>query len=116
MDKEDLEEAEATVSFAEKIGVFDKAPTAESTTPANKAPHQVLEPSISQANWDKIMADVAEVKANQVEINKKLYLELAFEKKVDLLLQILNKKEKQGKNKNDSDTTALDELLNLPAY
>ena len=59
---------------------------------------------------------MAVVKANQEEINKKLDLVLAFEKKVDLLLQIFNKKEEQGKNNNDSDTTASDKFLNPPAY
>ena len=42
------------------------------------------------------MADVAEVNANQLEINNTLDLILQFEKKVDLLLQILKKKEEQG--------------------
>ena len=46
VDKEDLEEAEAAVSFIEKTGVFDKALTVESTPPVEKAPSQALEPSI----------------------------------------------------------------------
>ena len=91
VDKEDLEEAEAVVAFAEKTGVFNKAP------PTNKEPPQVLEPSIPQANWDKLVANVDEVKANQKETKKNLDLVLQFEKKVDLL-QILNKKEQE---KND---------------
>ena len=44
VDKEDLEETEALAAFAEKTGVFDKAP------PADKAPPEVLEPFIPQAN------------------------------------------------------------------
>ena len=35
---------------------------------------------------------------------------------MDLLLQNLNKKREQGKNKNDYNTTASNEFLNLPAY
>ena len=46
VDKEDLEEAEAVTSFAEKTRVFDKAPAAESTPPTEKAPPQASEPSI----------------------------------------------------------------------
>ena len=72
VDKADLEEAEAATSFAKKTRVYDKAPVVESTPLADKAPPQVSEPSIPQANWYKLVADVAEVKANQVEINKKL--------------------------------------------
>ena len=97
VDKEDLEEAEAVMSFIEKIGDSDKTLASESTLPTDKASPQVSEPSIPQANWDKLVAGVAEVKANQVEINKKLDLVLAFKKKVDLFLQILNKNEDQGK-------------------
>ena len=50
VNKEDLEEAEATTAFAEKIGVFDKSPSDDTTQPANKAPPQVSKPSIPQAN------------------------------------------------------------------
>ena len=38
------------------------------------------------------MTYVAEVKANQLEIKAKLDLVLQFEKKVDLLIQILSQK------------------------
>ena len=107
----DKQEAEAATTFAEKIGVFDKAPSKDTTPPTNKPPSQVSEPSIPQANWDRLVADVAIVKANQQEINKKLDLTLAFGKKLDLLLHILNKKEEQGKNNNDSDTTTSDVFL-----
>ena len=113
VDKEDLEEAETAASFAEKIGVFDKAPAAESTPPADKAPPQALEPSIPQASWDKLVADMAEVKAKKLEINKKFDLVLQFEKKVDLLLQILNKKEE--KNEEQGGSSALNEFLNPPS-
>ena len=87
VDKEDFEEVEITAAFVKKTEVFTKAP------PTNKAPPQVLESSIPQASWDKLVVDVAKVKANQEEIKKKLDLVLQFEKKVDLLLQILTKKE-----------------------
>ena len=58
---------------------------------------------------------MAKVKANQEEIKKKLDLVLQFKKKVDLLLQILTKKE-QGKNDNDSNTTASNEFLYPPTF
>ena len=58
------------------------------------------------------MADVAEVKANQLEINKKLDLVLQFEKKVDFLLQILNKKEEEKQEQGGSFASA--EFLNPP--
>ena len=67
-DREDLEEAKAAAAFIEKTGVFDKAPPADKTPPADKGPPQVSKPSIPQANWDKLVADVAEVKVNQEEI------------------------------------------------
>ena len=108
VDKEDLEEAKDAVAFAEKIGVFDKTP------PTDKTPPQVSKPSIQQDNWDKLVADMAKVKANQEEIKKKLDLVLQFKKKVDLFLQILTKKE-QEKNDNDSNTTA-DEFLYPPTF
>ena len=78
VDKDDLEEAEAATSFAEKTGVFDKALAAESTAPApaETTPPQALEPSISKAIFDKLVADVVEVKANQLEIKAKLDLVL----------------------------------------
>ena len=38
VDKEDLEEAKAAASFAEKTVVYDKAPTIESTSPVEKHP------------------------------------------------------------------------------
>ena len=44
VDKEDLEETESVVSFAEKTGVFDKAPATESTP--QKKYLQASEPSI----------------------------------------------------------------------
>ena len=64
VDKEDLKEVEAATAFAEKNGIFDKAP------PADKTPPEVSQPSIPQGTWDKLVADVAEVKANQEEIKK----------------------------------------------
>ena len=67
--KENLEEAEATTSFAKMTGVFDKAPDVESTPPADKKPPRVLEPSIPQASWDKLVVDVVEVMVNQLDIN-----------------------------------------------
>ena len=70
MDKEDLDEAKATAAFVEKTGVFDKAPLADNTPPANKAHPQVLEPFIPQANCDKLFTDMVEVKANQEEIKR----------------------------------------------
>ena len=42
--------------------------------------------SISKVTFDKLVADTAEVKANQLEIKAKLDLALQFDKKVDLLL------------------------------
>ena len=48
-------------------------------------------------------------------LQKKLDLVLQFEKKVDFLLQILNKKE-QWKNDNDFETSASNEFLNPLAY
>ena len=86
VDKEDLEETEAIAAFPEKAGVFDKVPLEDTTPPANKAHRQVSEPTIPQANWDKLVIDVAAVKENQEAINKKLVLVLQFAKKVDLLL------------------------------
>ena len=74
VDNDDLEEAEATTSFVEKAGVFDKAPAAESTPSVEIAPSQALEPSISKATFDKLVADMAEVKDNQLEIKAKLDL------------------------------------------
>ena len=112
---EDLEKAEAPAAFAETTGVFDKAPSDDTTPPANKASPQIPEPSILQANQDKLVVDVVAVKANQEEINKKLDSVLQLEKKVDLLLQNLKKME-QGKNKNDFDITASNEFLNSIAY
>ena len=60
VDKDDLEEAETVASFAEKAGVFDKAPAAESTPPVETTPQQASEPFISQTIFDKLVADVAE--------------------------------------------------------
>ena len=60
------------------------------------------------------MADVAEVKANQLEIKTKLDLVLQFEKNVDLLLQILSQKE--DKKEEHGTSSATDETSNpLPA-
>ena len=58
---------------------------------------------------------MAEVKANQKKIKKKLDLVLQFEKNVDLILQILTKKE-QGKNDKDSKATDSDEFLYPSSY
>ena len=95
VDKEHLEEAETTASFAKKSGVFDKAPAAESTPPAEKEPLQASDSSISKATFDKLGVDLVEVKANKLEINAKLDLVLQFKKKVDLLLLILSQKEEK---------------------
>ena len=73
VDHEDLEEATTIAKITEKIMVFDKAP-ATSTD-------EVPEPSIPQSKWDKLVTNVAELKANQVKINKKLYLVLELDKK-----------------------------------
>ena len=76
VDMDDLEEAEVAASFAEKIRVFDKVLAAESTppAPAEIEPLQASKPSISKATFDKLVADVAEVKANQLEIKVMLDL------------------------------------------
>ena len=78
VDKDELEEFEVAASFVEKVGVFDKAPAAESAPHAETTPPQTSEPSISKATFDKLVADivevkadVAEVKANQLEIKAK---------------------------------------------
>ena len=61
-----MEEAKAAVSFAEKTEVFDKALAAESSprAPTETTPPQASKPFISKATSDKLVADVAEVKAN----------------------------------------------------
>ena len=66
------------------------------------------------------MVDVAEVKANQLEmkpnqleIKAMLDLLLQFEKKVDLLLEILSKKDEKKEEQGGS--SALDELLDPPS-
>ena len=46
VDKEDLEEVEVTASFAEKTGVFDKAPAVESTPRTETASSQASKPFI----------------------------------------------------------------------
>ena len=86
VEKDGLEEAKAAVSFTEMVGVFDKAPATESVTAVETAPPQTSESSISKVTFDKLVADTAEVKANQLEIKAKLDLALQFEKKLDLLL------------------------------
>ena len=48
------------------------------------------------------MVDVADMKANQLEIKAKLDLVLQFEKKMDLLLQILSKKEEKKEEQGGS--------------
>ena len=55
------------------------------------------------------------MKANQEEIKKKLDLILQFEKNMDLIPQILTKKE-QGKNDKDFEATDLDEFLYPLSY
>ena len=52
VDKDDLEEAEAAASFAEKVGVFISAP------PIEIAPPQASKPSISKATFDKLVVEV----------------------------------------------------------
>ena len=74
-----------------------------------------MEPLIPQANWDKLVADVVELKANQEGIKKKLNLVFQFKKKVDLILEILTKKE-QGKNDNNSETSDSNDFLYPSSY
>ena len=90
VNKDDLEEAKVATSFAKKAGVFDKAPAAESTPPIETTPPQASEPSISKDIFDKLVADMTKVKANQPEIKAKLDLVLQFENKVDILLHIFS--------------------------
>ena len=85
VDKEDLEKAKVTTSFVEKEGLFHTKPLV----------NEVPEASILQSKWDQLVADGAEVKANQVENNKKLDLVLELDKKVNMILQILTKNEQQ---------------------
>ena len=70
VDKKDLEEVEAVASFVEKTEIFDKALATESTLSTDEAHPQASEPSIPQVSCDKLVADEAKVKANQLKINK----------------------------------------------
>ena len=68
VDNDILGEAAATASFAEQTGVFDKAPDAESPPPADRTIPQKPNPSIPNATLDKLVSEVAQLKANQVEM------------------------------------------------
>ena len=113
VDKDDLEEVEAATSFVEKAGVFDKALDIESPQSTERTPPQALEPSMPNATFDKLVSDVAElkanqmemtdshmyIKANQIEIKAKLDLVLQLEQKLLDLFQVFSqKKDKQEKH------------------
>ena len=75
VDKDDLEEAEAAANFVDKARAFDKERAAESVLPAETTPPQTSNASISTIIFDKLVenvaemiADVAKVKANQVDM------------------------------------------------
>ena len=64
VDKDILEEAAAAASFAEQTGVFDKAPDAESPLLADRTIPQEPNPSIPNATFNKLVSEVAQLKAN----------------------------------------------------
>ena len=105
VEKNDLEEAQNVAAFTEKERVFDKTPL------ANKVPKM----AIPQSKWEKLVANVAKVKANQVEINKKLDLVLELNKAVKMILDILSKKE-SDKHDIDFDATIVENFLCPPGY
>ena len=80
MDKEDLQEAKTTATITKKVGVFDTTPLAS----------KVLEPFVLQSKWDKLIADISEVKVNQKEINRKLDVVLELDKTISMVLRILS--------------------------
>ena len=109
MDKDDLEEVEAAANFVENAGVFHKAPATKSAPPAEAIPPQTSDTSISKATFDKLVADVAEVKANVVEVKADVpevkANQLEIKSKLDLLLQILSQNEDKKEEHGASSTT-----------
>ena len=94
----DVQEAQIAEAIAE-AWVFD--------SPPHEAKVRELfsqEPYISQSKWDKLVVDIAEVKANQLEIFKMLDMVLDMDQKIKTILEILSKKEEQ-KQDNDSEFT-----------
>ena len=113
VDEDNLEEAEVAVNFIEQAGVFDKAPDVESPTYRQNKPKRA-NPSMPNTIFDKLVSDVAQLKAkqmeimashvyikvnqaeiklNQVDIKAKLDLVLQLEQKLLDLFQVFSKKE-----------------------
>ena len=114
-----LEEAAAAASFAKLTGVFDKAPDVESPPPVDRTIPQEPNPSIPNAALDKLASEVAQlkanqldmmashvfIKANQAEIKAKLDLVLQLEQKLLDLFQVFSQKE----DRPTVSTSAIDE-------
>ena len=68
VDKDNLEEAAAVASSVEQARVFDKAPDAESPPLIDRTIPQEPNPSMPNITLDKLVSDVAQLKANQMDM------------------------------------------------